>query len=167
MASLGAVLTGAYALAWLVALVVVALRLRGRAGPWLVAAAAFLAANEDAALSAWLALAPPTVDPHGVAGLVPPHAQGHFLGAGAWALVAAGLCVVLALGPLRRGERWAWWALLGAFLVGATADVAMLLAFYGHGLGGEGFGWPVLALYLAAWPAGLWLSAARPRRGPP
>lgn len=70
---------------------------RGRAwsGSWLlVVGALYVPLFEDGFLATWLAMAPPTVDPHGVAGLVEPHAQGHMLGAGVATIVLSVLSLI-------------------------------------------------------------------------
>jgi hypothetical protein len=70
------------------------------------------------------------------------------------------LCIAIARGPLRRGERWAWWALLCALAVGGSVDVYELVAIYPHGFaGGAGFGWPPLVVYVASWAGGLAMAA--------
>lgn len=48
----------------------------------------------------------------------PPHARFHFLWGEGLLVVVSALTVWGALGPLRRGESWARWALFGVVLVG-------------------------------------------------
>ena len=149
-----------------VPLVAVALLARRRGRRWagvalLTAAPLFLPLAEDAGLATWFGLVGPSVDPDAVAGVVHPHTRFHLIGAGVWAATVAALAIVLARGPVARGERWAWWALLGAFLAGGLADAVLLLATYPHGLplgGGAGFGWTFLADGFFAWIAGLALT---------
>lgn len=160
--------TWLWALPW-AAVVAVLLARRRRLGElrvatWLIAIGAFLMSGEDGALSAWYALAPPSVDPDGAAGLVHPHAAAHMLGAGIWTFVAAALVIVIARVPLARGERWAWWAVAAAFVAGVGADLVSYGALYTHGLdlplpgNHGGFGWPPVAIALIAWIAGLALA---------
>lgn len=154
-------------MAGLVAGLVLARRRLGRrnAGAWLLVVAAAMMVAEDGALTLWYGLAPASLDPDGAAGLVHPHTQAHMIGAGAWAFLAAALAAVLARGPLRRGERWAWRALAAYFGVGILVDLIAYGALYTHGLplpvpgNHGGFGWPPVAVAVAA--AALGLSLAR------
>ncbi|HEX2021736.1 MAG TPA: hypothetical protein VHH36_03435, partial [Candidatus Thermoplasmatota archaeon] len=142
---------------------------RGKAAAILVTVGAVMLASEDGALSLWLPLVPPGVDPDGLAGVANPHARAHMLGAGAWTLLAAGLVVALAWGPMRRGERWGWRCVAAALLVAGAVDVAAYGALYAHGLDAPlpgargGFGWPPVAVALAAWTAGVVLGRPRLR----
>ena len=134
----------------------------------LVTVGAAMLASEDGALSLWLSMAQPSVDPDGIAGVAPPHARAHMLGAGAWTFVAAGLVIVLAWGPMRRRERWAWRAVAAALLVGAGVDLVAYALLYTHGLAlplpgaHGGFGWPAIAVAIGAWATGL--AVGRPGR---
>ncbi len=135
---------------------------------WLIVIGAVLAGTEDGFLALWLPLAPPALDPASVAGM-DPHARAHMVGAGIWALLAAGVAVVLALGPLRRKERWAWKVLLVMFVIGQGADLVLYSLFYTHGLdvplpgASGGFGWPPILVGAATWGLGLVLAAREVR----
>jgi len=84
---------------------------------------------------------------------------------------AAGLVlsVWVAHTALRRGERWAWRALLGYLLLTAAVDVSEVLFVYPHGFplgptapdGARGFGWPQIAAWIVIWAFALWYG--RPR----
>lgn len=158
-----------WAVPWAVAVagLVAAARRLGRleSASWLVVVAAFLMVSEDASLAFWLAFADTRMDPQGVAEVVHPHVRGHMFAAAAWTVVAGVLCGWIARTALRRGERWAWWALLVAFLVGGGTDVVVAFTVFSHGLAlptasGRvgGFGWQPIAVFLVAWIAGLVLS---------
>lgn len=133
----------------------------GRSAAVLVTVGAVMLASEDGALALWLSIAPPSLDPDSVVGLAPPHAQAHMLGAGAWTFIAAALVILLAWGPMRRGERWAWRAVAGALAVGAAVDLLAYALLYTHGLAlplpgaHGGFGWPPVAVAILSWAAGL------------
>jgi hypothetical protein len=158
---------------WVVVAAVVAYRAKDgdrlTAGSWMIVVAAFLAVQEDPGLLLWLASVSPSIDRGGVRGLVPAHTLGHMYGAGVMAIAGLVLCVWVARTALRRGERWAWNALLAFFLLTATTDLFELLFIYPHGLpfgvtpadGGRGFGWAQLAAWIGIWAAAL--AYVRPR----
>lgn len=141
------------------------------AGAWLLTLAPlYVPVMEDGFLATWLAIAPPSVDPDGMAGIVEAHAQGHALGAGVAAIVLGILCAWIARRPLARGEPWAWKALLAVGIVVNLVAILELAYFFDHGLPlatmaeHGGFGWPPWLAAFLAWGAGLWL--ARPAAAP-
>jgi hypothetical protein len=154
-----------WALPWAIAVVVLvaaAPRLgRLEAASWLFVIGAFLMASEDAVLPFEFAIATPAMDTDGLRGLVRPHVIVHLLSAGAWTVAAAVLSGWIARTALRRGERWAWWALLVGFLIGAGTDLTAASLVFAHGAPlpvtatAGGFGWQPIAVYLAAWCAAL------------
>jgi hypothetical protein len=159
---------GAWAVLWLVVAGLIAYRSRCgdrvRAASWLIAIAAFVAALEDPALLIWLAsISAGAADRDGVVGLVHAHVRGHMYGGGVFSLAGLALAVTIALIPLRRRERWAWWALTGMLMALASVDIAEVLFVYPHGFpigvqpadGHRGFGWPAFASYIAIWAFGL------------
>ena len=123
---------------WVVLAAVIAYRARSgdrlTAASWMIAVAAFLAVQEDPGLVLWFASVSPSVDHDAVRGLVHAHTLGHMYGAGVMAIAGLALCVWVARTALRRGERWAWYALLAFFLLTATTDLSELLFIYPHGL---------------------------------
>lgn len=151
---------------------ILAARRKGRmwAGAWLLTIAPiYVPLMEDGFLATWLSLAPPHMDPDGIAGIVEPHAQGHVLGAGIATIALGVLCAYIARRPLARGERWAWRALVA---IGITVNVVALVElqfFFDHGLPlptmaeHGGFGWGPWLAGALAWGSGLWL--ARTSRG--
>lgn len=160
--SLGVAVYGALLASVALALVFVSRRVgRARAGAWLVTVGAVGSFGEDGGLLAWLAIASPDVDPHGVAGVAHDHVRAHMLGGAAWALVATGLVVWLAHARMRRGDVGAWWAVLAALVVGGGSDIAAYLALYSHGFpvgAVGGFGWPPVVASIVAWASGLALA---------
>ncbi|MPZ16066.1 MAG: hypothetical protein GEU73_16870, partial [Chloroflexi bacterium] len=119
----------------LVLAVLAASKGRHWSGAWLLTLAPlFLPMAEDGFLAVWYALATPQLDPHGIAGVVEPHAAGHVLGAGVSTILLGILAAWIARRPLRRGETWAWKALLVIGTVVVTIGVVELLFFCGHGL---------------------------------
>jgi hypothetical protein len=158
---------------WVVLAAVVAYRAREgdrlTAASWMIAVAAFLAIQEDPGLLLWLASISPSVDRDGVNGLVHAHVLGHMYGAGVMAVAGLVMCVWVARTALRRGEPWAWRALLVFLVLTATTDLAELLFSYPHGLpfgmtpadGVRGFGWAELVAWIGIWAAAL--AYARPR----
>ncbi|GAA1031215.1 hypothetical protein GCM10009557_25810 [Virgisporangium ochraceum] len=161
---------GAWAAVWIAVAGVVAYRARRgdrhRAAAWMITVAAFLAVQEDPALCIWYASVPPSVDPDGVLGVVHAHSRGHMLGSGVFAVAGLAVAVWVAHVALRRGERWAWRALLAYLLLGAAVDIAQVLFIYPHGFpvgatpadGVRGFGWPQIAAWIAIWSFALWFS---------
>lgn len=162
-------------LVFFVPVIVILLRARtkGRrwAGAWLLTLAPlYVPVMEDGFLAMWYALASPQVDPHGIAGIVEPHAQGHVLGAGVATIALGILAAWIARRPLARGEPWAWKCLLTLGIAVNAVALLELVFYFDHGLPLStfaehgGFGWaPWLAAFLA-WGAGLWL--ARPPHKP-
>jgi hypothetical protein len=169
---------GVWAGMWVAVAAVIAHRARHgdrrRAAAWMITVAAFLAVQEDPALLLWYASVPPSVDPDGVLGIVHPHVRGHLLGGGTFAAAGLALAVWVAHAALRRGERWAWRALLGYLVLGAAVDIAEVLFVYPHGFalgatppdGARGFGWAQLAAWIAIWSFALWYSRAKMLPGP-
>ena len=175
----------AWAAVWVLvaATVTVAGLRRGRPLPtaaWLVTIGAFLAAQEDPLLIIQMASGRPSPgNRDGVLGLVHAHTRGHMYGSAVLALAGLVLAVVIAHAAMRRRDLWAWWALAGFWLLGATADVCEVLGIYPHGFplgptpadGVRGFGWPTLAAWIVIWAAGLAVAApailARQRHGQP
>ena len=75
----------------------------------------------------------------------------------------ATLFLFIVLGPYRRGDRWAWWAILAGTLVGAVL-VLLRMPALGVGLRSPGGGTTVEALLLSGVVAiGLALGAGRLR----
>lgn len=158
---------GTWSLIWVGVAGVVAYRGRSDrlvAAGWIIAIAAFLAALEDPALLLWLASVTPALDPDGAAGLVHPHLRGHMYGAGVFALTALMLSVWIARSALRRGESWAWQALLTVLILGGGVDLVEVAFIYPHGFpisaapggGGVGFGWEPIAAWIGLWAFALW-----------
>jgi len=86
--------------------------------------------------------------------LWPPHARFHTLQALLW-LVALNLTIaVLALGPVRRGERWAW-ILLAVLLVCGQGSYFIALAFIPGGAPSEAYANVGSAISLALYAIGL------------
>jgi len=95
------------------------------------------------------------------------HARIHFFMAGIYSLIGLGVLVVVARTLLREGRRAGWFTVLGALVVGGSFDLVLGGIWYEHGspLYGpfgveqpEGFGWPLLYVYLFAWTAALVIS---------
>ena len=145
---------------------------RLRAAGWMIAVAAFLAVQEDPGLLIWMASVGPALDRDGVVGVVHAHTLGHMYGGSALSIAGLILCVWVARTALRHGERWAWNALLVYLLIGTAADVFEVLFIYPHGFpigatpadGVRGFGWALLAAWIAIWAGALWY--ARPQIKP-
>jgi hypothetical protein len=173
----GVIVWAALGLAGGVALVAAIPRLgRLAAASWLGVLGAGLLAVEDPLLLFWFALARPSggagdapgwppVDPQGVAGLVDSQVRAAMFTTAVWGVVGALLVGWVARVALRRGEPWAWRALLVAFLAVAGADVVGALLVFSRGLplptpGGAvpGFGWPPIAVGLLAWATALAVS---------
>lgn len=137
---------------------------RLKSASWLILMAAVLAAFEDPGLLIFEASLTPSVDRDGVAGLVHAHVIGHMYGGAVLALAALVLSVWVAWRALRKGEAWAWWALLVVLLMGGTADAVELLFIYPHGLpfganppdGVRGFGWRPIVAWILIWAFALW-----------
>jgi hypothetical protein len=123
----------------------------------MIAVAALLLAGEDPWQLVFMASTPVGTQ-DGVLGLVQPHTLGHMIGGTGMSVAGLVLAVLVAHAALRRGERWAWWALLTVLLVIAAADLYEL-TIYPHGLplfptpsdGNRGFGWSTLAAGFAVW----------------
>jgi hypothetical protein len=137
---------------------------RRRAAAWMITIAAFLTVQEDPALLIWYASVPPGVDPDGVLGIVHPHTRGHMLGGGAFAAAGLMLAVWIAHTALRRGQRWAWHALLVYLAAGATVVTVEVLLIYPHGFplgatpsdGARGFGYAQVVAWMLIWGSALW-----------
>jgi hypothetical protein len=163
-------------LALIVALAATARRFgRARVAPWLVVIGIFMLTVEEPLLTLWFGLATPAGDRDGMLGLVTPQARAHVLDA---AVLATGLFALLgwiALGPFRRGERWARRALAAGASVAAICLAATTALVYARGLAlptpggaapGPGFGWQPLVVGLLGWLLGLWIGrGVRPREG--
>lgn len=158
---------GIWSLIWVAVAGVIAYRGRGdrlAAAGGIIAIAAFLAALEDPSLVMWLASVTPSVDPGGAAALVQPHTRGHMYGAGVFALAALMLSVWIARTALRRGERWAWQALLAVLILGGGVDLVEVAFIYPHGFplsfapvgAARGFGWEQIAAWIGIWAFALW-----------
>jgi hypothetical protein len=135
-----------------------------RAASWMIAIAAFLAAGEDPGLLIYMASLPVRADRDTVLGLVHPHTRGHMYGGAILALGGLIVCVWVAFTALRRGERWAWAALLVYLSLGASVDIVEILFIYPHGFplgvtppdGVRGFGWTAIAAWILIWSFALW-----------
>lgn len=134
-------------------------------GAWLLTIAPLLLPMaEDGFLAVWYSLVPPEIDPHGVSGVVEPHAAGHMFGAGVATILLSIVCAWVARRPLVRREPWAWKLLFGVGCVVVAVAVVELVFFFDHGLPvatlGEqgGFGWPPWIAGILAWGVGLWLT---------
>lgn len=145
-------------------------RKRGRqwAGAWLLTIAPlYIPLGEDGFLAVWLTVASPTMDPHGMSGLVHPHAAGHVLGAGVAAIVLGIVASWIARLHLATGAPWAWRVLMLIGLPVVAVGLVELVWFFGHGLPmladhQGGFGWPFWFAGILAWGVGLVM--ARPCR---
>jgi hypothetical protein len=158
---------GAWAAIWVAIAGFIAYRARNRdrlsAAGWMIAIAAFLAVQEDPGLLIYMASIAPGVDRDGVLGLVHPHTRGHMYGGAVLAIGGLIVCVWIARTALRRGERWAWNALLVYLLIGASVDAIEVLFIYPHGFplgitppdGVRGFGWAAIAAWILIWGAAL------------
>jgi hypothetical protein len=143
-----------------VAVLALAARRIGRlkAAAWMLVVAALLLAGEDPWQLVFMASTPVSDTDDGVLGLVKAHTLAHMIGGAGMSVAGLVLAVCVAHMGLRRGERWAWWALLTVLLiVGGTGTYE--LTIYPHGLplfptpsdGNRGFGWPSLAAGFAVW----------------
>jgi hypothetical protein len=145
---------------------------RLRVAGWMIAIAAFLAALEDPTLLIYMASLPVGTDRDAVLGLVHPHTRGHMYGAAILALGGLVVCVCIAFTALRRGQRWAWSALLVFLLMGAAVDITEVLFIYPHGFplgatppdGVRGWGWPGIAAWILIWGFALWYCQPQLRR---
>ena len=79
--------------------------------------------------------------------------QGRRATAATWALGYAILSFLVVLVPYRRGERWAWWALLVSMVVSQLLSIARVVAI-GTSLG-AGTGGILLAIFLLGLLAGI------------
>lgn len=84
----------------------------------------------------------------------PLHARFHVLQALLWIAGLDAVIVALALGPLRRGERWSWWTLVSAGASAHAGYFASLAAIRGGGPP-EMSAHLVLGALMAAYGAGL------------
>ena len=86
--------------------------------------------------------------------------------AGAYGAGFGALFLIIALGPYRRGELWAWWALLGSMLL-VSLLVLLRIPFLETGLGGAvGGGTASGSVYqLLMVGLGLALDAGRLKKG--
>ena len=144
------------------------------AAGWMIAVAAFLAFQEDPGLLIWMASIGPQTDHDGVLGIVHAHTRGHMYGGAVFGIAGLVLAVWVARTALRRGERWAWNALLAYWALGAGIDLVEALFIYPHGFplgatpadGVRGFGWAQLAAWIGIWAAALWFCPSQllPRR---
>ncbi len=145
---------------------------RLNAAGWMIVIAAFLAAQEDPGLLIWMASVGPGVDRDGVVGLVHPHTIGHMYGGAFLALAGLLMCGWVARTAFRRGERWAWNALLMFLLVAGGVDIYEVLFIYPHGFplgatpadGVRGFGWLEIAAWILIWATALAYSRSRPKQ---
>ncbi len=157
MTDAGNLTTALWAGIWIAIAGVIAYRARTgdrlSASGWMIAIAAFLAVQEDPGLLIYMATIAPGLDGDGVLGVVHAHTRGHMYGGAVLAIGGLIVCVWMARTALRRGERWAWNALLVYLLMGAMVDVFEVLFIYPHGFplgntpsdGVRGFGWPAIA----------------------
>ncbi len=99
--------------------------------------------------------------------VIHPHARLHWLMAGVYSLIALALILFIAWDGLQQGRRTAWYALLGALIIGGGSELLAGRFLYQHGspiwlLFGVrepiGFGWDALYLYIVSWTAALVVS---------
>jgi hypothetical protein len=150
-----------------VAVLALAARRIGRlnAAAWMLAVAALLLAGEDPWQLVYMASSPVSNTDDGVLGLVKAHTLAHMIGGAGMTVAGLVLAVWVAHTGLRRGQRWAWWALLTVLLIIGGTDTYEL-TIYPHGLplfpapsdGNRGFGWPSLAAGFAVWALALGFS---------
>jgi hypothetical protein len=169
---------------WAVACLVAAVTLvisarwigRSRVAAWLVVLGVFVLMGEEPAITFWLAVSGPDVDPDGMAGLITPMARAHAFDSGLFGIAAAVLLCWVALTAFKRGEHWARRVLGWAFAV-VTVTLAtsawlvfsrgLALAGPGGAAGQAGFGWQPVIVGLLAWASGLWLGRqAQPQLSP-
>lgn len=167
----------AWATLWVIVAAYIAFRARNRdrltAAFWMIAIAAFLAVQEDPGLTAYMASISRSFDHDGVLGIVHAHTRGHMYGAAVMAAGGLVMCLWIAWMALRRGERWAWNALLVFLLMGAAVDLFEVALVYPHGFplaptpadGVRGFGWTQIAAWIGIWAAALWYSRPQLRSG--
>jgi hypothetical protein len=86
--------------------------------------------------------------------LWPPHARFHTLQALLWLVALNVTIAVLALGPVRRDERWAW-ILLAVLLVCGQGSYFIALAFIPGGAPPEAYAHTGSAISLALYAVGL------------
>jgi hypothetical protein len=150
-----------------VAVLVLAARRIGRlnAAAWMLAVAALLLAGEDPWQLVFMASTPGSDTDDGVLGVVKAHTLAHMIGGAGMSVAGLVLSVWVAHTGLRRGQHWAWWALLTVLLIIGGTDTYEL-TIYPHGLplfptpsdGNRGFGWPSLAAGFAVWALALGFS---------
>jgi hypothetical protein len=150
-----------------VAVLALAARRIGRlkAAAWMLVVAALLLTGEDPWQLVFMASTPVSGTDDGVLGLVKAHTLAHMFGGAGMAVAGLVLAVWVAHTGLRRGQRWAWWALLTVLLIIGGTDTYEL-TIYPHGLplfpapsdGNRGFGWPSLAAGFAVWALALGFS---------
>jgi hypothetical protein len=150
-----------------VAVLALAARRIGRlkAAAWMVTVAALLLAGKDPWQLVFMASTPLSATVDGVLGLVKAHTLAHMIGGAGMSVAGLVLAVWVAHMGLRRGQRWAWWALLTVLLIVGGTDTYEL-TIYPHGLplfptpadGNRGFGWPSLAAGSAVWALALGFS---------
>lgn len=162
-----------WAAVWVILSAVIAYRARNgdrlTAAGWMIVIAAFLAAQEDPGLLIWMASLHPFQDRDGVLGVVHAHTIGHMYGGASFAIAGLIVCGWVARTALRRGERWAWNALLSYLCLAGGVDIVEMLFIYPHGFplgatpldGVRGFGWYQLVAWIAIWTFAL--AYARPR----
>lgn len=107
------------------------------------------------------------VFPEGRQMVIIPHARIHFLMAGIYSLLALALILFIAWEGLLRGRRTAWYAILGALIIGGGSELLVGRFLYQHGspifalFGVEdpiGSGWDALYLYPISWAGALVVS---------
>jgi len=76
--------------------------------------------------------------------------------AGSYSLVGIMLIMLLALGPLREGRAWAWWAIAASTAIVLAGDIAADVSIYFHDLH---------FLIVGAWVVGLALARRTAFRG--
>jgi len=161
----------AYACFALVAVLVIARKWIGqpRAASWLVVLALAMLAIEEPLFTFWLGLAPPQVDHDGMATLITAQARAHVFDTCVYSAALALLLGWIAIGPFRRGERWATRVLGCGWAVAVATEVSSFVLVFSRGLplpgpggaaGRDGIGWQPVAVGLLAWAAGLWLHGA-------
>ena len=94
------------------------------------------------------------------------HSRVHFFMAGVYALIALALIVFIAWTGLLHGQRTAWFAIFGAYIVGGAAELLAGSFIFQHGFPLyapfgtpiRGYNWQFLYMYLVAWPVALVVS---------
>jgi hypothetical protein len=138
---------------------------RLKAAAWMLVVAALLLAGEDPWQLVFMAATPLSDTDDGVLGLVKAHTLAHMIGGAGMSVAGLVLAGWVAHMGLRRGQHWAWWALLTVLLIVGGTDTYEL-TIYPHGLplfptpsdGNRGFGWPSLAAGFAVWAFALGFS---------